>query len=53
MMHGQTNIKLLNNVFRFSQQISSETFITLSTVHRYIIINAHRSSRNVPVIVRF
>jgi hypothetical protein len=41
-------------VFRFSLQLLSETFLILIRTQRDIIINVHRSSCKVPVIlVRF
>jgi len=43
VMHGHTNIKFMNCVFRCSARRLSETFIILRKVQRHII-NSHRSS---------
>jgi ABC-type phosphate transport system permease subunit len=45
------NLLNIKCVFSISLQLSFETFLILRIIARYIIINVHRSSCKVPVIL--
>jgi len=54
MIFGGGGELLKKNVFCFSLQLLSETFLILRTIKRDAVINVPRSSRQVPLIlVRF